>query len=338
MRKMHPFQSRLKSLVTGLSAVARGVMFAMPAMFAIPPAFAQNFPVKPVRVIVAFPPGGSVDLLARYIAPKMAENLGQSFVVENRPGGNSNIAAEHVARATPDGYTIFHTLDSTLTLNGALYSNVPFDPIKDFAPLSRLVTGNSLLVVNPGVPARNLRELIEHAKANPGKLNYGATAASTQISAEQMKALFGIKIVHIPYKGTAQLVPALATGEIHIVIDGVTNYVPLIKEGKLRAIATFAPGRDLLLPNVPGVRESGFPELERPTWWAWFATGGTPRPVVTRLNQALVWSLSQPDLREKILGIGLQPSSSTPDELAQILAADVAKWGALIKTYGIKGD
>ncbi len=299
---------------------------------------AQQYPSKAIRVIVAFPPGGSVDLLARYMAQKMVENLGQPLVVENRPGGNTNIAAEHVARSAPDGYTILHTLDSTLTLNQALYEKVPFDPVRDFAPVSRIVIGNTLIAAGSKVPARTVKELFDYAKANPGKLNYGATAASTQILAEQFKALLGVNIVYVPYKGTAQLIPALLNGEIDFIIDGVTLYVPYIKEGKMRGLATFAPFHDLLLPNVQTIREAGFPQLERRTWWGWFSTGGTPQPVVARLNSAIVWAMAQPDLKEKVMGLGLFPDTSTPEQLAADLRNDIAKWTPIIKAAGLKAD
>jgi tripartite-type tricarboxylate transporter receptor subunit TctC len=314
------------------------LLLALFASAACGTAAAQSWPSKPLRVIVAFPPGGSVDLLARYMGQKMVENLGQPVLVENRPGGNTNIAAEFVARSPADGYTILHTLDSTLTINQALYEKIPFDPVKDFAPVSRIVIGNTLIASSASLPVRSVRELFEYAKANPGKLNYGATAASTQILAEQFKALTGANIVYVPYKGTAQLVPALLNGEIHFIIDGVTLYVPYIKEGKMRALATFAPVKDLLLPDAPTIREAGFPQLERRTWWGWFAAAGTPSPIVSRLNASIVWAMGQPDLREKVMGLGLFPNTSTPEELAADVKADIARWTPIIKAAGLKAD
>ena len=216
-------------------------------------AFAQSFPTKPIRFIVAYPPGGSVDVHARYIGQKMAEQLGQPVVVEDRPGGNTHIAAEYVAHSAPDGYTLFHTLDSTMTLNQALFSKIPFDPVKDFAPVARLASGNSIIVVNPGVPVKSVRELIDYTKANPGKVNFGATSANTQLAGEQLK-MRGADMVYVPYKGTAQLVQAVVAGEIQVVIDGLTNYVPFVKEGKLRGLATLAPGRDIMLSELPSIR------------------------------------------------------------------------------------
>jgi len=306
-------------------------------LLAATPAAAQQFPTKPIRFIVAFPPGGSVDLHARYVAAKMAENLGQPVVIENRPGGNTHVGAEVVVRAAPDGYTLFHTLDSTITLNQALYAKIPFDPIKDFTPVARLASGNSIIVVHPSVPAKNIRELIEYAKANPGKLNFGATAATTQLTGEQLKTL-GAAMVHVPYKGTAQMVPAVTSGEIHLVIDGHTNYVPFVKEGKLRALALTSPGRDALLPDVQNVREQGYPEMERLGWWALFGPANMPVAVVARLNSAAMWTLKQPDFLEKQAALGLTPRPGSAEELGAQVKADIARWTPIIKAAGIKLD
>ena len=300
-------------------------------------ASAQSFPSKPVRFIVAYPPGGSVDLHARHIGQKMAENLGQAVVVEDRPGGNTHIAAEFVVHSAPDGYTLFHTLDSTMTLNQALYSKIPFDPVKDFAPVARLASGNSIVVVNPNVPVKSIKELIEYSKSNPGKLNFGATSANTQLTGEQMK-MVGASMVYVPYKGTAQLLQAVVAGEIQVVIDGLTNYVPAVKAGKLRGLATLAPGRDILLPDLPNIREAGYPEMERLGWWALFAPAGTPQPVIARLNAAALWALKQPDFLEKQAALGLVPRPSTPEELGEQVKADIARWTPLVKAAGIKLD
>ncbi len=300
-------------------------------------ALAQSFPTKPVRFIVAYPPGGSVDLHARYIGQKMGENLGQPVVVEDRPGGNTHIAAEFVAHSNPDGYTLFHTLDSTMTLNQALYSKIPFDPVKDFAPVARLASGNSIIVVNPGVPVKSVHELIDYSRANPGKVNFGATSANTQLTGEQIR-MRGASMVYVPYKGTQQLVQAVLAGEIHMVIDGLTNYVPYVREGKLRGLATLAPGRDILLPQLPTIRESGYPEMERLGWWGLFAPAGTPSAVVNRLNAAALWALKQPDFLEKQASLGLVPRPSTPEELGAQVKEDIARWTPLVKAAGIKLD
>ncbi len=300
-------------------------------------ALAQSFPTKPVRFIVAYPPGGSVDLHARYIGQKMAENLGQPVVIEDRPGGNTHIAAEFVAHSAPDGYTLFHTLDSTMTLNQALYSKIPFDPVKDFAPVARLASGNSIIVVNPSLPVNSVRELIDYSRANPGKVNFGATSANTQLTGEQIR-MRGASMVYVPYKGTQQLVQAVLAGEIHMVIDGLTNYVPYVKDGKLRGLATLAPGRDILLPQLPSIRESGYPEMERLGWWGLFAPAGTPPAVVSRLNAAALWALKQPDFLEKQRSLGLVPRPSTPEELGAQVKEDIARWTPLVKAAGIKLD
>lgn len=315
----------------------RTAVLAAAAFGAALPVMAQQFPSKTIRFIVAFPPGGSVDLHARYVAAKMSENLGQPVIIENRPGGNTHVGAEVVVRSNPDGYTLFHTLDSTITLNQALYSKIPFDPVKDFTPVARLASGNSIIVVNPSVPVKNMRELFEYAKANPNKLNFGATAATTQLTGEQLRAM-GAPMTHVPYKGTAQLVPAVTSGEIHLVIDGHTNYVPFVREGKLRAIGLVSPGRDGLLPDVPNVREQGFPELERLGWWALFGPANLPAPVLSRLSAAALWTLKQPDFLEKQAALGLTPRPGTPEELAAQVKADIARWTPIIRAAGIKLD
>jgi tripartite-type tricarboxylate transporter receptor subunit TctC len=313
------------------------LVFAFAAALLAAPALAQQFPARPIRFIVAYPPGGSVDLHARHIGAKMAENLGQPVVIENRPGGNTHIGAEVVARAAPDGHTLFHTLDSTMTLNQALYSKLPFDPVKDFAPVARLASGNSVIVVHPSVPARSVRELVDYAGANPGKLNFGATSANTQLTGEQLK-MAGASMVYVPYKGTQQLLQAVVAGEIQVVIDGLTNYVPFVKDGKLRALATLAPGKDILLPDAPTIRDAGYPDLERLGWWALFAPAATPQPVIARLNAAALWALRQPDFLEKQASLGLVPRPSSPEELGAQVKADIARWTPLVKAAGIKLD
>jgi tripartite-type tricarboxylate transporter receptor subunit TctC len=224
-----------------------------------------------------------------------------------------------------------------MTLNQALYAKIPFDPIKDFAPVARLASGNSIIVVHPSVPAKNVRELIEYAKANPGKLNFGATSANTQLTGEQMR-MMGASMVYVPYKGTAQLLQAVVAGEIQVVIDGLTNYVPFVKDGKLRGLATLAPGKDILLPEIPTIRDAGYPDMERLGWWALFAPAGTPQPVIARLSSAALWALTQPDFLAKQAALGLVPRPGTPEELAAQVKADIAKWTPLVRAAGIKLD
>jgi len=316
----------------------RSIQFAALACLAFAQCLcAQQFPTKPIRVIVSYPAGGGVDLLARAVSQKMSENLGQQVIVENRPGGNTNIAAEYVARSPADGYTLFQPLDATMTMNPALIANLPYDPVKDFAAISRLANPGTLLVASTKLPARTVKELLDYAKANPGKLNYGATAASTQLVAYQLQGM-SAPMVWVNYKGTAPMVTALITSEIDFVVDGVSIYVPQIKEGKLRPIATFGPVRDILLPDVPTMREQGFPQFERKSWLALFAPAGTPLPVIQKLNAAARWALAQPDTREKLLSLGLTPNPSTPEELAADLKADLAKWTPLIRAAGLKLD
>ena len=301
-----------------------------------PGALAQQFPTKPIRLIISSPPGGGVDVVARALAQKLGENMGQQVIVDNRPGGNTIISAELAAHAPADGYTLFMPLDTTMTQNPALYAKLPYDPVKDFAPISQTVGGSLIFVTHPKAPFKTLPEMVAYARANPGKLNIAASTAATQIFTLMLKNAAGIEVAYVPYKGTAPMFQALLGGEIDVVADGAPFYVPHIRSGKLVGLATSAPKRHFQLPDVPTVREAGYPQLETSNWFGVFAPAGTPQPVIEKLNAEIVKALVSADLKEKIINSGNTPSPGTPAELGALLKDDLARWTPIIKAAGIR--
>ncbi len=304
-------------------------------VFAVGTAMAQQYPSKPVRIIISFPPGGGVDVVARALAQKMSENMGQQVVVDNRPGGNTILSADLATHAPPDGYTLFMPLDTTMTQNPALYSKLPYDPVKDFAPVSQAVGGSLVFVTHPKAPFRTLPEMVAYARANPGKLNIAASTAATQIFTLLLKNTAGIDVTYVPYKGTAPMFQALLAGEIDVVADGVPFYIPHIRSGKLIGLANSAPARHPQLPDMPTVREAGYPQLETSNWIAVFAPAGTPQPIIERLNAEIAKALASPDLKERIIASGNTPTPSTPEQLGAMLRQDITRWTPIIKAAGL---
>jgi tripartite-type tricarboxylate transporter receptor subunit TctC len=319
-------------MIRGVLAVLSLALLAALA----PPLSAQTYPTRPIRLVISFPAGGGIDALARQLAQKLSEGLGQAVVVDNRPGGNTIISAEQVARSAPDGYTLFMPLDFTMTMNPVLYDKLPYNPVRDFAPISHVATANMAIVVHPKLPAKNLGELIAYAKANPGKLNYGASAVLTRLMGEQIKASAGIDMVYVPFKGTAPMIQSLLAGDIDLVVDGVGIYVPHIKSGKLRVLATSGPRRDTLMPDTPTLREEGYPELETRSWFALYAPASTSQTIIARLNAEVARAVADPAVRERLAVFDFELAASTPEQLAASLRADSAKWAPIIRAIGIK--
>ena len=301
-------------------------------------AIAQGYPTKPLRLVISYPAGGGIDLTARAIAQKLGEALGQNVIVDNRVGGNTIISAEYAARSAPDGYTLFMPLDSTMTQYQALYDKLPYDPVKDFVPITRVSRTNSLITTHPKAPFHTLEEFVAYARANPGKANFAASATTTRLVGEILKTVANIDMVFVPYKGTAPMIPALMSAEIDLVIDGMSAYVPAIKQGKLRPVALAAPVRNPQLPDTPTTREAGYPQIEASGWLGIFAPAGTPAPIISRLNAELVKALKGAELGAKLEGIGVTVVTSTPEELGALLRADIAKWSPVIKARGIRAD
>ena len=300
--------------------------------------FAQAYPVKPIRFLIGFPPGGTNDILARALAPKMAEYLGQPVVIENRPGASTAIATELAARSAPDGYTIL--------LNAAGHSTnpslmkLPFDPVKDFAFITLVAESQNLLVLHPSVPARTVKELIAISKKRPGEINYGSSGMGTtpHLSAQLFQYMTGVKWVHIPYKGSAIGLTATLAGEISLYFANIPAVIHHVQAGKLRPVALSGTKRTPAVPGIPTVAESGLPGFEVTSWFGIAAPARTPRPIVDRLNAEIVRALGAPDLRERMLATGADPVGNTPEQYTAFVQNEIVKWGKVIKAAGIKGE
>jgi tripartite-type tricarboxylate transporter receptor subunit TctC len=301
---------------------------------------AQSFPAKPMRLLVPFAAAGPADIMSRIVGKTMSEGLGQQLVIETQAGGGGTIATEAVARAAPDGYTLVVGSLSTLVTGPILNPNVRYDPVKSFAPVSMIAIGSSLVLVNPGVPAKNLRELIDLAKAKPGTLNFGSNGTGTlpHLAGELFKSMAGVDIVHVPYKGAAPATNDLMAGLIQMIFIVPSGLEQHVRAGKLRAIAVASAKRHAVFPEVPTAAESGLPGFETYTWFGLVAPQGTPPAVVARLNTEMVRTLAAKEVIEVLLRQGLDGGASTPEQFAKFIADESAKWSKTIKTAGIKID
>lgn len=297
------------------------------------------YPARPVRIIVPQTPGASTDLTARLIAQKLSPVLGQPIIVENRPGAGSIVGSEIVAKATPDGHTLL-VVASSFVLNPILQKNLPFDPQRDFAPITQLSSFPNLLVVHPAVPAKTVQELVALAKAKPGALNYGSagTATGTHLSAELFKYMTGTDMVHVPYKGGGAAIPALLGGQVQLMFSTTVAALPHVRSGKLRAIAVTSLQRAPSAPDVPTIAESGVPGYDHSAWNGLFAPAKTPRAVVARLNSEVTKILHAPDIKAIFTKEGAEPVGNKSAEFAAILKSETAKWTKLVKAAGIKVD
>ena len=302
-------------------------------------ASAQSYPQRPVRLVVAVAAGGSTDVMGRLFAAKLSERLGQQFVVDNRPGGSSMIGSEIVAKAQPDGYTLLMASASFGTI-GAMFSRVPFDLQKDFAPVSLLATSPYVLVVQPSLPIKSVSDLVSYGKANPGKLNFaGSTPGSLQrLAGELLKRTAGFDMTYVPYKGTGQLMPDLLGGRLQVCFDNVLILTPYIRNNTLRGIGVTSSKRSALFPELPTIAETGVPGFHAVGWFGIFSTGKTPQPVINTLNSALVATMKDPDMRERLIKQGAEPLGGSPEELRQYLAGEISKWGKVIREAGIRQD
>jgi tripartite-type tricarboxylate transporter receptor subunit TctC len=317
---------------------AKILLFAVLATVGIG-AFAQAFPSGPVRIIVPFQAGGLTDILARTVGQHMAEELGTAVVVENRPGASGNIGADAVAKSAPDGHTLLMGSIGTNAVNQLLYSKMPYDTMKDFAPVSLVGYGTLMLVVNPAVPAKDLKELLALARAKPGTLSYasGGNGASQHLAGELLKSMANVDILHVPYKGITQGVTDVLAGQVSMTFD-LATVMPHVKSGKLRPIAVANRKRATALPEVPTIAEAGVPGYEASAWYGLFAPAGTPQATLMRLNAAVLKALGRPDVRERLIGLGAEPAGTTPEEFAAFIAAEVDKWGKVVKEAKIRID
>ena len=304
----------------------------------VPLAEAQTYPAKPIRFIVGFPPGGTNDIVARVLAPKLGEYLGQQVVVDNRGGANTAIASEMFVRMPPDGYTIMLNAPGHAT-NPALMK-LNFDPIRDFAFITIAAESQNLLVVHPSLPVKTVKELIAISKKHPGQINYGSSGVGTTVhlSAELFQHMTGAKWVHIPYKGGGPALVGLLGGEASVYFGNVPTVIRQARDGKLRAIATTGTKRTPAAPDIPTVAESGVPGYEVTTFYGVSAPAKTPRAIIDRLHSEIVRALGSPDVREKLQGLGADPVGNTPEQYAAFMQAEIAKWDKVIKTAGIKGE
>jgi tripartite-type tricarboxylate transporter receptor subunit TctC len=303
------------------------------------PAMAQNYPVKPVRFLVGFPPGGTNDIVARVIAPRLGEALGQQVVVENRGGANASIAAELAARAAPDGHTIMLVAPGHATNPALLKLN--FDSMRDFAFITQVAESQNLLVTHPSFPPRSVKDLIAFSKRHPpGSINYGSSGTGTTVhlSAELFQYMTGVKWLHIPYKGGGPAVIDLLAGQHVIYFGNVPTVITHARNGRLRALAVTGPKRTPAAPDIPTVAESGVPGYEVTTAYGVAAPAKTPRPVLDRLHAELIKTLNSPDIRERLQGLGADPVGNTPEQYTAFMQNEIAKWGKVIKAAGIKGE
>jgi tripartite-type tricarboxylate transporter receptor subunit TctC len=298
------------------------------------------WPGKPIKWVVPFPPGGAMDVIARTLGDQAARELGQPFVIENRPGAGGNIGADYVAKQPADGYTIMITSIGMAT-NKALYARLGYDPVKDFAPVSLLAVVPNVLVVNAAKsPDRSVKDVVDRARREPGKLTYASAGNGTSIhlAGEVFASMAGVNLMHVPYKGSSPAVTDMLGGQVDLMFDSITSARPHIQSGKLRALGVTTSKRSSALPDVPTIAEAGVPGYEVSPWFAVFAPAGTPAGVVGRLNRVLNAAMQQPDIRRKLEGVGAEPIGTTPQELAAHLNKELDRWGALIKARGIRMD
>ena len=303
-------------------------------------ASAQSNAGKPIRLICPFPPAGAVDIASRAIAAELSKVLGQSVNVENRPGAGGNIGGAEAARSAPDGSTLFMTTSGINAINPLLYAKMPFDPIKELAPVVALVSLSNVLVVHPSVKANSVAEVIALAKAEPGKMTYASSGSGTSVhmSGEMFKHLAKVDIAHIPYKGSAPAVTDLLGGQVMMMFDNIPSALPHIKAGKLRALAVTGAKRDPLLPDVPTVAEAGVPGYESGVWFGLAVPAATPKEEIARLNDAAVRGTKSPEFIKRMTELGYSIIASTPEQMAEMNRVEVARWGPIVKASGAKAD
>lgn len=297
----------------------------------------QSYPAKPIRLILPFPPGAPSDMVGRTIGQKLSEQLGQNLVPDNRTGAGGTVGLSVVAKAPPDGYTVLVS-SPAIALGPLLYSNLPFDSTRDFAPIARLASIENVMLVHPSVPAKTLKEFIALARANPGKLNYGSGGPGTtnHLANELLKSLEKLDMVHVPYKGATLATTALMGGEVDEVIVSTASVLPLIKAGRVRPLAVLSEKRVATLPNVPTSKEAGFPEFRMSIWYGMFAPAGTPPEIIARLHREVAKALEDPTLRKYMSNAGMDPWLGTPDDMANLLRSEMSRYAKVIQSAGIK--
>ena len=315
------------------------LLLAVPALTA-PSAMAQQYPSKPIVLVVPFAPGGTSELISRLVAQKLTERLGQQVVVENRPGAAGNIAMEQVARAAPDGYTLILGHIGTLAVNPAMFPKLPYDAIKDFAPVSLIAAVPNIVTVNPAVPAKTLKEFLDLARAKPGSINYGSAGngSAGHLAMEYLKRIAKADMVHVPYKGTGPMLTDLLAGQTQATFTGSSPLIPHIKSGKLRALAVGSAVRIPSLPEVPTVAESGFAGFETAQWYGIIAPAKTPPAIIQKLSVEIAQVMKQPDVIARLSGDGTVMIGSTPNEFAAYISKEMKRWGEVVHDANIKAE
>jgi tripartite-type tricarboxylate transporter receptor subunit TctC len=302
-------------------------------------AHAQDYPAKPVRLVVGSTPGGGTDISARAIAPKLSEYLGQQFIIENRAGATTTIGVNYVARSAPDGYTLLMGV-SSLTINPHILKNVPYDVVKDLAPISLVVMAPNIMVAHPSLPARSVKELVAFARARPGQLNFaaGGAGSSQHLAIELFLSMTGLKIIHVPYKGQGPALLDVMAGHVSLMMANVISALPQVKNGRLRAIGVTGLKRAIVAPDIPTIAEAGVPGYEVLQWYGVLAPANTPRDIIAKLHAGTVRALQDPAVKERFLGDGGETVGNTPEEFAAVIRADLKKWGKVVKDAGIRVD
>jgi tripartite-type tricarboxylate transporter receptor subunit TctC len=304
------------------------------------PLRAQGYPAKPIRLVVPFPPGGSLDVVARAIGQKLSAAWGQPVVIDNRPGAGGNIGADLVAKSLPDGYTILEGALSTHAVNVSLYRTLPYDPVKDFAPITLVAITPNVLVLNSAFPVNSVPELIAYAKSHPGALSFGSgsNGSAGHLAGELFKIEAGVNMVHIPYKGGAPALQALLAGDTQLMFDNLANSMPQLKAGKLKALAVTTAARSPLAPELPTLAESGLPGFDIYTWWGFMAPAGTPAPIIAKWNAEVARILGTPEMKAFFAQEGAQPAPTTPEQFAALIKREIPKYARIVKESGAKVD
>ncbi len=299
-----------------------------------------NYPAKAIRYVVPFPAGGPLDIVARAVGQELTVSWSQPVIIDNRPGAGGNIGADLVAKAPPDGYTILMGAVSTHAINVTLYSKLPYDPLKDFAPVTLITSVPNVLVVHPSLPAKSVKDLIAFAKARPGQLNFasGSTGSAGHLAGELFNSLAGVQMTHIPYKGAAPAVIDLIAGHVSLMFDNLASALPHIKAARVRALAVTTLKRSPLVPDLPTINEGGLHGFDVSTWFGIFAPAGTPIEIVNKLNSEVVRVLRTPEMRERLALLGAEPVGNKPEEFAAFVKAEIAKYAKVVKASGAKAD
>lgn len=319
--------------------LVRFILYGVAVVSGWESALAQDYPYRPVRMVVGFVPGGGPDIVARLVGPRLAEGLGQQVVVDNRPGAGGSIGEDIVAKATPDGYTILMCA-SSIAINPSLYKKLPYDPARDLAPVSLVGISAQVLVVNPVLPAKSIRELVTLARSKQRRLTFASSGkgAGSHLAGELFKSMAGIDMVHVPYKGSAPGLLAVLSGEVSMMFAPSASALPYVRAGKLRALGITTAKRSAAAPEIPTIAEAGVPGYDAFPWYGILAPAGTPKPVITRLNAEIVKIVRLPDIKERFANLGVEPVSHAPAEFAAYIKAETTKWAKVVREANIRAD